>query len=358
MSATSLDAAQTTRAHSFAAHVHLRRAALPALAFVALVLAGCGGHVTTPAATSDSASSVSSAATSFAPVTPGPLTFSDDLGRTVEVDNPQRVVVGMGSLADIWRDAGGTAVGLSDDSFDNYGFDHSQADGVGRHVNLNLEAILALNPDLVILTAKDDSASSGPSQAQLHAALEQADVPTAFFSVATFDDYLHTLHTFTQITGRLDLYERNGVQVQQRVKQVLDTYGPRVAATSPRVLVVSASSKGVSAQDPSHMASQMLEQLGATLLTQENPSLLSDFSIEAVVELNPDYIFVLPAASDNETAQRYVDAVEQDQAWQQIPAVAEGHVNVLDMKHFFLKPNAEWDQAFETLGQALTTNSA
>ena len=225
-------------------------------------------------------------------------------------------------------------------------------------MNLNLEAILALNPDLVILTAKDDSASSGPSQAQLQAALEQADVPTAFFSVATFDDYLHTLHTFTQITGRLDLYERNGVQVQQRVKQVLDTYGPRVAATSPRVLVVSASSKGVSAQDPSHMASQMLEQLGATLLTQENPSLLSDFSIEAVVELNPDYIFVLPAASDNETAQRYVDAVEQDQAWQQIPAVAEGHVNVLDMKHFFLKPNAEWDQAFETLGQALTTNSA
>ena len=30
-----------------------------------------------------------------------------------------------------------------------------------------------------------------------------------------------------------------------------------------------------------------------------------------------------------------------------------GDVTVLDIEHFFRKPNAEWDQAYVTLGKAL-----
>ena len=282
----------------------------------------------------------------------GSVTFKDDLDRTVTVENPQRVVVGMGSLADIWRDAGGSVVGVSDDAFRNFGFDKDEAEGVGSHSNLNLEAILALNPDFVILTAGSDTNDKGPSQDKLRQALENSGIPVAFFRVETFEQYLHMLKTCTKITGRDDLYQKNGEEVQERVEKALSTYG--VADRKPSVLVVTASSKGVAAQKPDHLASLMLKQLGVQLVTETYPSLLSDFSMESVAEIDPDYIFVLPAATSDEKAQQnYERVIESNPAWSQIGAVKDDHVTVLDIKHFFRKPNNEWDQAYETLGKAL-----
>ena len=47
----------------------------------------------------------------------GAVTFTDDTGAEVTVDNPQRVVACMGSFASMWELAGGTLVGASDDAF-------------------------------------------------------------------------------------------------------------------------------------------------------------------------------------------------------------------------------------------------
>ena len=331
-----------------------RLASAALVAALALALAACGG--TAPGA-GDTGPGTERAATGAATTAAasGSYTFTDDTGNSVTVNNPQRVVVGMGSLADIWRDAGGSFAGVSDDAFDNFGFDRSQVQSVGDHTNLSIEKILSVDPDFVILSgnADDDSSNKGPSQAQLKQALEASGVTVAFFKVDTFDDYLRMLKTCTDITGRADLYKQNGTDVQGRVSQALSQYS--VAGDgAPTVLVMNASSKGVSAQKPDHMASEMVKALGAKLLTEENPSLLKDFSMEAVAELDPDYIFVLPAAKDDATAQRnYEKAVEGNAAWQGIGAVQRGHVTVLDIEHFFRKPNAEWDVAYETLGKAL-----
>ena len=325
----------------------VRLAAVASSAALALSLAACGSAA--PSGSSSSAGAATSAQAAGYP-------FTDDLGNEVTVNNPQRVVVGMGSLADIWRDAGGSVVGVSDDAFKNFGFDQSQVASIGDHTSISIEQILALNPDFVILSGNsdDDSSNKGPSQDQLRRSLEASGIPVAFFKVDTFDDYLRMLKTCTQVTGRDDLYKQNGTDVQDRVNQALSQYS--VADKQPTVLVMNASSKGVSAQKPDHMASEMVKALGAKLLTEENPSLLTDFSMEAVAELDPDYIFVLPAAKDDATAKRnYEQAVEGNAAWQGIGAVQQGHVTVLDIEHFFRKPNAEWDQAYVTLGQALAT---
>lgn len=329
--------------------VPVRIATAAAVAAVAIALSACGGTAPSAQATSETAAASTQAQS-------GSYTFTDDAGRTVTVNNPQRVVVGMGSLADIWRDAGGSFAGVSDDAYRNFGFDKSQVPSIGDHTALSIEKILALDPDFVILSgnADQDSSNKGPSQDQLRQSLEASGVTVAFFKVDTFDDYLRMLKTCTDITGRADLYKQNGTDVQQRVQQALSQYS--VADKAPTVLVMTASSKGAKAQDPGNMASLMVKALGGKLLTEENPSLLKDFSMEAVAELNPDYIFVLPAANDDATAQRnYENAVEGNAAWQGIGAVEQGHVTVLDIEHFFRKPNAEWDQAYVTLGKALAT---
>lgn len=280
-------------------------------------------------------------------------TFTDDLGRKVTVKSHKRVVACMGSLADAWQLAGGTLVGASDDAFGHYAVDSSKVSGVGRSTSLNLESILALKPDFVIMTGiADGKHSTGVSQADAKSALSEAGVPVAFFKVTTFADYKRMMGTLCAITGRNDLYKKNVTKVGEKIKSAVSRYS--VASKSPSVLVVSAFSKGLVVQNSSGMAGAIVKDLGAVNVADEHPSLLSDFSLEAAVEANPDYVLVLAASDDAATAQKYYDQVAgSNSAWQGMDAVKEGRVTMLDAAHFLYKPNADWAESYVLAGKAL-----
>lgn len=323
----------------------------------AATLALASGLFALPACSSASSSSGSSesAATETSESTAQEVTFTDDLGREVTVSNPQRVVACMGSFANAWQLAGGTLVGASDDAFSHYDVDSSQVSGIGKSTSLNLESILGLNPDFVIMTGTADGKhGTGVSQADMESSLGEAGVPVAFFKVTTFDDYKRMMGIFTQITGRDDLYQTNVADVESQIDQDIATYS--VADKAPTVLVVSAYSKGLVVQDSSGMTGAIVKDLGGVNIADENPSLLSDFSLEAVAEADPDYILVLAASDDAATAQQYYnDAVGDSSAWQNLTAVKEGHVTMLDAAHFLYKPNEKWAESYQIVGQALNS---
>ncbi len=282
------------------------------------------------------------------------VTFTDDLGREVTVSNPQRVVACMGSFAGAWQLAGGTLVGASDDAFAHYGVDSATVAGVGKSTALNLESILDLDPDFVIMTGiSDGKHATGVSQEDMETALGEAGVPVAFFKVTTFADYERVMGIFCQITGRDDLYQQHVAAVKSQIDDDIQTYS--VAGRAPTVLVVSAYSKGLVVQDSSGMAGVIVRDLGAVNVADENPSLLSDFSLEAAIEADPDYILVLAASDDEQTAQQYYeDAVGSDSAWADMAAVREGRVTMLDAAHFLYKPLDKWAESYEIVGQALS----
>ena len=280
-------------------------------------------------------------------------TFTDDLGRKVTVKSHKRVVACMGSFADAWQLAGGTLVGASDDAFGHYAVDSSKVSGVGRSTSLNLESIIALKPDFVIMTGiSDGKHATGVSQADAESALKEAGVPVAFFKVTTFDDYKRMMGVFCAITGRDDLYKKNVTKVGEKIKSAVSTYS--VKSKSPSVLIVSAFSKGLVVQNTSGMAGAIVKDLGAVNVADEHPSLLSDFSLEAAVEANPDYVLVLAASDDTATAQKYYDqVVGSNSAWQGMDAVKEGRVTMLDAAHFLYKPNADWAESYVLAGKVL-----
>ena len=280
-------------------------------------------------------------------------TFTDDLGRKVTVKSHKRVVACMGSLADAWQLAGGTLVGASDDAFGHYAVASSKVSGVGRSTSLNLESIIALKPDFVIMTGiSDGKHATGVSQADAESALKEAGIPVAFFKVTTFDDYKRMMGVFCAITGRDDLYKKNVTKVGEKIKSAVSTYS--VKSKSPSVLIVSAFSKGLVVQNTSGMAGAIVRDLGAVNVADEHPSLLSDFSLEAAVEANPDYVLVLAASDDTATAQKYYDqVVGSNSAWQGMDAVKEGRVTMLDAAHFLYKPNADWAESYVLAGKAL-----
>ncbi|WP_041239408.1 ABC transporter substrate-binding protein, partial [Gordonibacter pamelaeae] len=281
------------------------------------------------------------------------VTFTDDTGAEVTVDNPQRVVACMGSFASMWELAGGTLVGASDDAFtlSDYDLKSDNVQKVGDFSSPNLEAIIALEPDFVIMTSGSGGRGGDSSQADLKAALAASNIPVACFQVTTFADYERMLRTCCDITGRDDLYEQNAQATADRIAAITAKVP---AGEAPTALVLTTFSGGTRVQASSTMTGSMLAELGAKNLADENPSLLKDFSLESIIEMNPDFIFVVPMGNDDAAAMKALeDQTAANSAWSTLDAVQNGRYVTLDPHLFQYKPNERWDESYQVLFDAL-----
>ena len=275
------------------------------------------------------------------------MTFTDALGQKITVDNPQRVVTLMGSFAEIWLLAGGgdTLVGTAVDTTDHRDLgipEHVMS--VGTYQSPNMEQILSLNPDLVILSS--DTVRTG-SHVALKDSLAAAGIPAAYFKVTHFEDYLDMLRICTQITGDAQAYEKNGAAVQAQIDQILSESAMQ---DGPSVLLMITYSGGIRPQGADTMTGRMLAQLGWRNILNDYPSLLKDFSIEKVIEIDPDYILVIPMGNDEEALKRNLEkSVESNPAWNGLSAVINDRYLLLPGEKFVYKPNARWAESYAYL---------
>lgn len=278
-------------------------------------------------------------------------TFTDALGQEITVQNPQRVVSLMGSFSEIWVLAGGydTLIGTSEDNVDNrdLGLPEDIA-VVGTYQNPNIEEILALNPDLVLLSSETTRTDS---HVALKDALNEANIPAAYFSVTHFEDYLHMLEICSQIIGNDTGYQQYGIAVQEEINDIIAN---NTLETEPSILLLITYSGGIRAQSSDTMTGRMLAELGCHNILDDNPSLLKDFSVENIIEADPDYIFVIPMGNDDALAEKNLkENVENNPAWNSLRAVVNQHYILLPKDKFMYKPNAKWAESYAYLADLL-----
>ena len=274
-------------------------------------------------------------------------TFTDDLGNTVTVNDPQRVVTVMGSFAQIWCLAGGgdVLVGTTDDTIDarELGIDH-EVTKIGSYMSPNVEKIIGCDPDLVILTG---GSGYNADQKALEDTFKENEITYCYFTVTHFEDYLHMLDICTDITGKKDLYKKNGTEVQERISKILKN---EQVSGSPSYLLMITYSGGIRPQASTTQTGKMLNDLGAKNIIDDNASLLREFSMEKVIEIDPDYIFAISMGYSDQSAEEALQKlVEDDPAWNELTAVKSGNYYLLPRDMFQFKPNEKWDQAYKYL---------
>ena len=117
----------------------------------------------------------------------------------------------------------------------------------------DVEQLIAAEPDFVIASANTDA------DVAMEETLTQAGITVAYFDVANFDDYLNMLSICTQITGRDDLYQKNGLDVQKEVEAMKQ----RADGSNPTVLFLRAASSNVKAKgSDGNVCGEMLADLG------------------------------------------------------------------------------------------------
>ena len=274
------------------------------------------------------------------------FSFVDDLGREVTVGNPERVAALIGSFTDIWLLAGGTVTAAANDSWESLNLPLGEdVVNLGSIQEPDIEKLIASQPELVLASANTDA------DLEMEEILKQAGIPTAYFAVSSFEEYLHMLDICTQITGRRDLYEENGLKVQEQIEKTRE----RIDGSAPKVLFLRASSSSVKAKgSEGNVCGEMLSDLGCINIADSDQTLLEDLSMEAIIAADPDYIFVTFQGNNQEAAmQKVEDMLLSNPAWTSLSAVKEGNYHLLDKRLYNLKPNAKWGQAYEGLADIL-----
>ncbi|MGI6576586.1 MAG: ABC transporter substrate-binding protein [Eubacteriales bacterium] len=272
--------------------------------------------------------------------------FTDSLGNTVNLINmPQRVVSLVGSYAETWILAGGDLVGVTNDVISERKLDlHDEIKIVGTIKDPNLEEIIALSPDFVLLSADIES------HMEISQTLEKSNIPFAFFKVEHFENYLKMLEICTDITGKKESYEQNGLAVKEQIDAVLAKIDEK---DSPNILFIRAFSSGAKAKNDDNMACKILNDLGTLNIASKHKSLLEDLSMEVIIQEDPDYIFVVTMGDSEKALQALQDRVEKNPAWSDLSAVKNNRFIVLPKELFHYKPNARWGESYEYVAKIL-----
>ncbi len=266
------------------------------------------------------------------------VALEDGLGREILIDAPpERVVALSGSLGEAWMNAGGSLAGVTDDA------DFSVPEGVrivgGTH-QPSLEAVLALEPDLVIASA----AQAG--HRALADSLDEMGIPAAYFEVNTYREYLAMMKTLTGISG-----------VPERYRAALDAVETPIEDTIARArccpgfmkhtcVLLRAYSTGVKAKGSGNLAGAILQDMGFVNLA-DGGALLEDVTLEEIVVADPDFIFITTMGGDEQAALGALKRqFEENPAWAHLSCVKGDKVFVLPRDLFHQKPNSRWAESY------------
>lgn len=282
-------------------------------------------------------------------VADGKVTFTDALGDTVSLTiQPERVVTLSNNWHDLWYDCGGTAVGRVDEELCALRNEEAAAvEIIGNSSDVSLEAILAKEPDLVIL------GSASKTGQDMALALQEAGIQYLLYDYDTFEGFLETLELYTILTGREDLYEKWASENIQRVTAVREICAQQEPAEI--VMLLPHATSGIYALRNSGFLGSMLEDLNTVNVAfqgenQEESNFV--ISMEALLQLDPQFILSRGGSGDGSEATATA-IYESNPLWFELTAVKEGRYHHLPSELFLYKANVRYGEAYEYLANIL-----
>ena len=235
-------------------------------------------------------------------------TWRDDLGRQVTLERPpQRVITMLPSLTETVCELGLCARLVATDSYSNWPASVLALPKVGGLDDAAIEAIVALKPDLVVLSRSERTTSR----------LAALGVATFVIETQTSADVARNIVRIADLLGVSERAAPLNDRRSRAIAAVVEQARLKRPGSGPRVYFEIDSAPY--AAGPTSFIGEMLSQLGAINVLAPELGPFPKLNPEYVVRQNPDVIMTLPSA-----AGRLADRP----GWNTIRAVREHRVCV------------------------------
>ena len=276
------------------------------------------------------------------------VSFIDGRGQEVTINkNPQRAVVLYNSFLEVWMDNGGSVVGKLEPTVGQEIPGVEDAEIIGKLGAISVEKVISLEPDLIIVN------STQKSQLELIPSFEGVGIPVIAIDYVGLEDYLTITRLFTALNEREDLFKSNALDIVEEIDNILSVIPEE---KEHKVLLIMASAKSVSVRDSSSYVGMMLEDLNTINIADNSDGALGtqNFSMEKILEEDPDFIFVQTTGSDMDaTLDRLKEDAESNPAWASLSAVKNDRYVILPKDMYMFKANLRYAEAYENLANIL-----
>lgn len=249
----------------------------------------------------------------------GGATYMDDIGRQVTLEGvPERLVSISPACTEILfaLGLGDKVVGVTE--YCNYPEEAAEREKVGTFTAPNQEAIVALDPDLVLAT--------GGLQEELIDGMEQIGLTVYVVNPNTFAETVETIREVGKITGAELKAGEVADDMQARADVISSDVKQRAAAGAarPKVFYEIFYENNVWTAGSDSIISDLVKLAGGTNLGDADSSDYYEFSVERLVAENPDVYLVGSGsmASPGDITTR--------SGWDSIKAIQDGRVYVVD----------------------------
>jgi iron complex transport system substrate-binding protein len=272
-----------------------------------------------------------------------PISLQDGLGRTISLPGPASKVVSLApSNSEILFAVGAGSQLVGRDSFSDYPAEVQSVASIGEtYGGLDIEAIVALQPDLILAAA-----ITPPEQVT---ALENAGLKVFVVPNPTdLEGMYASLSMVAELTGR-----------QEQASQLISDLKSRVAAVEAKTASVTArplvfyeldatDPNAVWTPGPGSFVEMLIQKAGGDNAASVLESEWAQMSLEKIIELDPEFILL----GDSTWGGVTVESVAQRAGWEGLTAVKEGRVHPFD-DNLVSRPGPRMVDGLEALARLL-----
>jgi len=243
-------------------------------------------------------------------------TFKDTLGRTITLTgNPTRIVSLAPSLTEILYSLGLGAQVVGVTKFSSYPPEAALKPKVGSYINLNVEKIISLSPELVIGTVDGNK----PGVVNL---LERAGIPVFIVNPRKVKQVVHTIASIGEVCGVIKKADIIVGQLNRRVNRIIR----RIASRERPLVFLQINVKPIMTVNRNTFHHDVIRLAGGRNMTEAEPITYPRISLEEVIRRKPDVIII----SSMEIGGRFEKARQAWLRWKSIPAVKNNRVHLID----------------------------
>jgi len=281
---------------------------------------------------------------------PATRTVIDDTQRPVEIPSgPLRIAVTNAWMVELLMACGHTPVARPQipEEYIHPATAHEIPEFILSHsAGPNLEQLAAVRPD-VLLTSREFSRFAGPIQAAL-------GVPVLIYNVDSIEDILDKMGILGALAGCEDEAQAAKAELEEKIAKQQEG----LPDEGPVVLGLFGTSEAFLAFTSESYLGNIIEHMQGRLTTTGDPPYIyrgvpnpayTPFSLEKVVERDPDVILIVRHGGPSEAREGTFEALFANPAWAGLRAVQEERVHELSEWLYMQYPGPRVIQAMEEL---------
>ncbi|MDO4177919.1 MAG: ABC transporter substrate-binding protein [Phascolarctobacterium sp.] len=270
-------------------------------------------------------------------------TITDATNKTVTFSKqPKRMVPLSASLLPMIDAIGGEIVGRTASKVGTIPESMKNVPEVGLVYNVNTEALVGLKPDLVFAATNQ--------HAKIVSLLESNNIKVLQLNPKTYNDVKNTM----QILGTIYNKKDKANEVCNKLDKDIENVKAKLPKEKHRVVIMFATARNVTVQGASSIAGCVsdilgLENIAAKIAKGDK----TPYSMEALLEGNPEHIFVTTMGKKEEIENRLKKDFKDNPAWNSLDAVKNNRVHVLPEDLFLLNPGLKYPEAVKYMANLI-----